>query len=78
MHFCMTGHYTPKSLNSIMENPRTNRFEAAKNLIESRRRIFERTPRLAVEGYRGPSGASDNLEQLNSTLVAVWIILPPA
>ncbi|MET4280082.1 MULTISPECIES: hypothetical protein [unclassified Bradyrhizobium] len=35
MHFCMTGQYTPKSLNSIMENPKTNRYEAAKNLIEA-------------------------------------------
>jgi hypothetical protein len=32
MHFCMIGQYTPKSLNSIMENPKTNRYEAAKNL----------------------------------------------
>jgi uncharacterized protein with GYD domain len=35
MHFCMTGQYTPKSLNSIMENPKTNRYEAAKTLIEA-------------------------------------------
>jgi uncharacterized protein with GYD domain len=35
MHFCMTGQYTPKSLNSIMENPKTNRYEAAKALIEA-------------------------------------------
>ena len=35
MHFCMTGQYTPKSLNSIMENSKTNRYEAAKNLIEA-------------------------------------------
>jgi uncharacterized protein with GYD domain len=35
MHFCMTGQYTPKSLNAIMENPKTNRYEAAKNLIEA-------------------------------------------
>ena len=35
MHFCMTGQYTPKSLNSIMDNPKTNRYEAAKNLIEA-------------------------------------------
>jgi uncharacterized protein with GYD domain len=35
MHFCMTGQYTPKSLNNIMENPKTNRYEAAKNLIEA-------------------------------------------
>src|SRR6478672_4422361 len=35
MHFCMTGQYTPKSLNSIMEDPKTSRYEAAKNLIEA-------------------------------------------
>ena len=35
MHFCMTGQYTPKSLNSIMDDPKTNRYEAAKNLIEA-------------------------------------------
>ena len=35
MHFCMTGQYTPKSLNSILENPKTNRYEAAKKLIEA-------------------------------------------
>ena len=35
MHFCFTGQYTPRALNSIMENPTTNRFEAAKKLIES-------------------------------------------
>jgi uncharacterized protein with GYD domain len=35
MHFCFTGQYTPRALNSIMENPTTSRFEAAKKLIES-------------------------------------------
>ncbi|MDH6260018.1 GYD domain-containing protein [Bradyrhizobium sp. BR13661] len=35
MHFCMTAQYTPKSLNAIMENPKTNRHEAAKALIEA-------------------------------------------
>ena len=35
MHFCLTGQYTPKSLNSIMDNPATNRYEAAKTLIEA-------------------------------------------
>jgi uncharacterized protein with GYD domain len=35
MHFCMTGQYTPKALNNIMENPTTNRYEAAKKLIEA-------------------------------------------
>jgi uncharacterized protein with GYD domain len=35
MHFCMTGQYTPRALNAIMENPTTNRFEAARKLIEA-------------------------------------------
>lgn len=35
MHFCMTGQYTPKALNGIMENPTTSRYEAAKKLIEA-------------------------------------------
>ena len=35
MHFCMTGQYTPHALNKIMENPTTNRYEAAKKLIEA-------------------------------------------
>jgi uncharacterized protein with GYD domain len=35
MHFCLTGQYTPRALNNIMENPTTNRYEAAKKLIES-------------------------------------------
>src|SRR5437762_9913857 len=35
MHFCMTGQYTPKALNGILENPKTSRHEAAKKLIEA-------------------------------------------
>jgi len=35
MHFCLTGQYTPQALNNIMENPTTNRYEAAKKLIEA-------------------------------------------
>ena len=35
MHFCITGQYTPKALNSILENPKTSRYEAAKKLIEA-------------------------------------------
>ena len=35
MHFCMTAQYTPKSLNAILENPKTNRQEAAKKLVEA-------------------------------------------
>ena len=35
MHFCMTAQYTPQALNKIMENPKTNRQEAARKLIEA-------------------------------------------
>lgn len=35
MHFCFSGEYTPRALNNIMENPGTNRYEAAKKLIEA-------------------------------------------
>jgi uncharacterized protein with GYD domain len=35
MHFCLTGQYTPHALKNIMENPTTNRYEAAKKLTEA-------------------------------------------
>ena len=35
MHFCLTGQYTPTALKNIMENPTTNRYEAAKALTEA-------------------------------------------
>ncbi len=35
MHFCMTGQYTPQSLNGIMDNPEVSRYEAAKKLTEA-------------------------------------------
>jgi uncharacterized protein with GYD domain len=35
MHFCLTGQYTPQALKNIMENPTTNRYEAAKKLAEA-------------------------------------------
>jgi uncharacterized protein with GYD domain len=35
MHFCLTGQYTPRALNAILENPATNRQEAARKLIEA-------------------------------------------
>jgi uncharacterized protein with GYD domain len=35
MHFCITGQYTQRALNNIMENPTTNRMEAARKLIEA-------------------------------------------
>ena len=34
MHFCLTGQYTPQALNAILENPTTNRQEAATKLID--------------------------------------------
>ncbi|GGI23837.1 GYD domain-containing protein [Bradyrhizobium guangdongense] len=35
MHFCLTGQYTPRALSAILENPATNRQEAAAKLIEA-------------------------------------------
>ena len=35
MHFCLTGQYTPRALNAILENPTTSRQEAARKLIEA-------------------------------------------
>ena len=35
MHFCLTGQYTPKAINNILENPTTNRSEAARKVIEA-------------------------------------------
>ena len=35
MHFCLTGQYTPRALNGILENPTQNRYEAAKKLVEA-------------------------------------------
>ncbi|MDN5002061.1 GYD domain-containing protein [Bradyrhizobium sp. GCM10027634] len=35
MHFCFTGQYTPRALNAILENPTTNRQEAAAKVIEA-------------------------------------------
>jgi uncharacterized protein with GYD domain len=35
MHFCLTAQYTPRALNNPVDNPTTNRYEAAKNLIEA-------------------------------------------
>lgn len=35
MHFAITGQYTQRALNNIMENPTTNRMEAAQKLIEA-------------------------------------------
>ena len=35
MHFCLTGQYTPQAVKSLMENPSSNRYEAAKQMIEA-------------------------------------------
>lgn len=35
MLFSLTGQYTPRALNAILENPTTNRQEAAAKLIEA-------------------------------------------
>lgn len=35
MHFCLTGQYTPHALNAILENPTTDRQQAARKLIEA-------------------------------------------
>ncbi|MCK1421169.1 GYD domain-containing protein [Bradyrhizobium sp. 180] len=35
MHFCLTGQYTSRSLEAILENPTTDRQEAARKLIEA-------------------------------------------
>ena len=35
MHFCLTGQYTPRALNAILENPTKSRQEAATKVIEA-------------------------------------------
>jgi uncharacterized protein with GYD domain len=35
MLFCLTGQYTPRALSAILENPETDRQEAARKLIEA-------------------------------------------
>jgi uncharacterized protein with GYD domain len=35
MHFCLTAQYTPQALNAIMDDPKTNRYEAVKKLTET-------------------------------------------
>ena len=35
MHFCLTGQYTPRAVNNLLENPTQNRAEAARKLIEA-------------------------------------------
>ena len=35
MHFCLTGQYTPRAINNLLENPTQNRAEAAKKVDEA-------------------------------------------
>jgi uncharacterized protein with GYD domain len=35
MHFCLTAQYTSQALNSILDDPQTNRYEAVKKLVEA-------------------------------------------
>jgi uncharacterized protein with GYD domain len=35
MHFCLTGQYTPRAVNNLLENPTQNRAEAARKLVEA-------------------------------------------
>jgi uncharacterized protein with GYD domain len=35
MHFAYTAQYTPQALNSIMDDPKTSRYEATKKVIET-------------------------------------------
>jgi uncharacterized protein with GYD domain len=35
MHFSLTAQYTPQALNAILDNPKTNRYEAIKKLVEA-------------------------------------------
>jgi uncharacterized protein with GYD domain len=35
MHFSLTAQYTPQALNSMMDDPKTNRYEAVKKLVEA-------------------------------------------
>jgi uncharacterized protein with GYD domain len=35
MHFCLTGQYTQRAVTNLMENPKSNRQEAAKKVIEA-------------------------------------------
>ena len=35
MHFCITGQYTAQALSAMMDNPTTNRFEAARAAAEA-------------------------------------------
>lgn len=35
MHFCISGQYTPQALNSMLDDPATNRLEAVRKLLEA-------------------------------------------
>ena len=35
MHFCFTAHYTPQALTAILDDPKINRYEATKKVVEA-------------------------------------------
>ncbi len=35
MHFCLSGQYTQRAVNNLLENPTQNRAEAARKLVEA-------------------------------------------
>ena len=35
MHFCITAQYTPQAINSMLDDPTTNRAEAVKKLLDA-------------------------------------------
>ena len=35
MHFCLTGQYTQRAVTNLMENPTSNRQEAARKVVEA-------------------------------------------
>ncbi len=35
MHFCFTAQYTPHALTAILDDPKINRYEATKKVIEA-------------------------------------------
>ena len=59
MHFCMTAQYTPKSLNAILENPKTNRHEAAKKLVEAANVMAENSAALQLRYLQTMSDMSN-------------------
>jgi uncharacterized protein with GYD domain len=35
MHFCITAQYTPQAINSMLDDPSTNRAEAIKKMLDA-------------------------------------------